>query len=263
MEIYSRISKHISDNLEMVIATIVDTEGGTPGRQAFKIIVFGDGSIEGTVGGGALENEVIKRALICHKESKNHFEGLDLANIGMQCGGQVKVFYEYIPCVRKLYIFGGGHIARAVAPIAKSLGYKIIVIDNRKEVALSSIHPEAKEVICGDYTQIIKNLKIETPAYVLILSHKHLHDEEILRELLLKENDFSYIGMIGSRNKVRKCFEHLLRDGINKEKIERVFSPVGINIGADTPGEIAISILSEIIALQNDKVVPHMKISFD
>ena len=260
MNIYMRLHELVLKNQEMVVATIVDTAGSTPGRRAFKMIVLPDGSTEGTVGGGALEEMVCKRARQCLEEGRNHFEELNLEKIGMQCGGQVKIFYEYMAKQKNFYIFGGGHICQAMTPIAAAAGFTVNIVDNRKEITDAALHPQAKKVTCGEYREVIPQLEIKSPCAALVVSHKHIHDGEILRELLLRNEEFDYIGMIGSRKKVRGIFEKLIAEGISKSKIDRVYSPVGIDIGADTPFEIAISIMAEMIALEKGKNVPHMKI---
>lgn len=260
MNIHMRINELMLKNEEMVIATIVDATGSTPGRSGFKMLVFHDGRSEGTVGGGALEDVVRKRAGQALQEGRNHFEELDLEKIGMKCGGQVKVFYEHMAREKHFYVFGGGHIGQAVAPILDMLGHAVTIMDNRKEIAEASLHPFARNVVHGDYGKTIGTMEIKSPCYALVVSHKHIHDEEILRQLLARDEHFSYIGMIGSRTKVKTILERLLSEGVEKAKLDNIWSPVGINIGADTPAEIAISIVAEIIAVEKGRTVPHMKI---
>jgi xanthine dehydrogenase accessory factor len=257
---FEEIYAHIRKNREMVLATVVEALGSSPGRQAFKMIVFSDGKTKGTVGGGAVEHTVIQRARKCFEEGKSHLESFDLESLGMACGGKMTVFFEYIPRHKQLFIFGGGHICQAVTPMAAALEFDITIVDNREDVARADLHPCAKNVLYGDYGAIIRELEISAPSFALIVSHKHLHDEEILRGLLLREDNFTYLGMIGSRKKVRNCIDRLISEGIKKEKADNVFSPVGIDIGADTPHEIAVSILAEMIAIEKGKTVPHMKL---
>ncbi|MDQ7822342.1 MAG: XdhC/CoxI family protein [Candidatus Eremiobacteraeota bacterium] len=259
MDIYRKIAALIDEQKEMVIVTVVETLGSTPARKAFKMIVLADGTTAGTVGGGALEYEAVKKAKECLNAGRNALQELNLEKIGMACGGAVKIFHEYIAPLKSLYIFGGGHICQAVAPMAAALGFSITVIDNREEIARQALHPAAKKVILGEYTEVIGALPIHHPAYCLIVSHKHGHDAEILKALLMRDDSFAYIGMIGSRKKVKVTFENLLREGIDRQKLEHVYSPVGLAIGADTPAEIAVSILAEMIALGQGAEAPHMR----
>ncbi len=261
MNIYSRIKELLDGNEEFLIVTVVDAMGSSPGRQGFRMIVRSGGITEGTVGGGAIENMAREKAQSCLMEGKSHFEEVNLESIGMACGGAMKLYYEYMPRSRHLYLFGGGHVCQALLPMAVSLGYRTIVLDNREEVARKELHPLAEEVHCGDLRELIEKMDFKMPASVLIFTHKHLHDQEVLRAVLRKETPFAYIGMIGSKKKVHAAFEILEKEGISNEKIKSVYSPVGITIGADTPAEISISILAEMIALERGRDVPHMKIT--
>jgi len=259
MNIYNRINELINQDREMVIATIVDAMGSAPGRQSFRMIILKDGSLEGTVGGGALEYLVVEKARACMEKASSAFEEVNLEKIGMDCGGSVKIFFEYIPCQKQLYIFGGGHICQALTPLAADLGFEVTVVDNREEIARPGLHRGAREVVHGDFGATIQSMHFRAPAWALVVSHRHGHDEEILRELLLRDLSFRYIGMIGSRKKVLGTFDRIKAAGVKEEKLTAVYSPVGLDIGADTPHEIAIAILAEIIALERNRAVPHMR----
>jgi len=259
MNMYARINELLAGNEQFVIVTVVDAMGSSPGRQGFRMIVRAGGLTEGTIGGGAVEHEARERALVCLSDRKSLFEEISLEAIGMSCGGAMKLYYEYIDKGRHLYLFGGGHVCQALVPMAVSLGYRAIIMDNRPEVASRENHPLAAEVHCGDLKELIEKTEFKLPAGVLIFTHKHLHDQDVLRAILKKDLNFSYIGMIGSKKKVHVTFDMLVKEGISEEKIRSVYSPVGINIGADTPAEISISILAEMIALEKGREVPHMR----
>lgn len=259
MNMYSRIKELLDGNEQFVVVTVVEAMGSSPGKQGFRMIVRTGGITEGTVGGGAVEHAAREKALICLKEGKSLFEEVSLESIGMTCGGAMKLYYEYMAKSRHLYIFGGGHVCQALLPMAVSLDYKVVVLDNREEVARKELHPLAEEVHCGDLKELVEKMDFKMPASVLIFTHKHLHDQEVLRAILKKEAAFTYIGMIGSRKKVHETFDKFEHEGIDAEKIKSVYSPVGIDIGADTPAEISISILAEMTALMKGKDVPHMK----
>jgi xanthine dehydrogenase accessory factor len=235
----------------------VEAIGSTPGRKAFKMIIADDGTFYGTVGGGAIEYKVVEMGRELIKKKTNHFQKFNLKEIGMICGGEISVFFEYMAGGKYLYICGGGHVCQAIEPIAKSLGFNITVIDNRKDVAVRELHPSADEIVCGEFDETIKNMQIRQPAYAIILTNKHIHDGDSLKALLSKDDSFEYIGMIGSRNKVKTCLENI--KDINQEKLDKVYTPIGLNIGGETPAEIAVGIMAEIISLQYGRNVPHMK----
>ena len=259
MKILRKLQEYLDNNHEVVLATVVDAQGSTPGRKAFKMIIADDGTFYGTVGGGAIEYEVVESGRRLLKDKSNLFKVFNLNDINMACGGNITVFFEYIANAKTLYILGGGHVGQAIEPIANSLGFKITVLDDRKEVTTRELHPFADEIICGEFYETIENMKINNPAYVVVLTNKHLHDGDCLRALLQKECEFEYIGMIGSKRKIKICLDELEKGGINREKIDKIYTPVGLDIGGDTPAEIAVGIMAELIALQYGKNVPHMK----
>ncbi len=168
--------------------------------------------------------------------------------LGMICGGDTEVFIEPILSPPTLYIFGGGHIALPLAKTGKLLGFKIVVIDDRPEFANPERFPEAELTLAEDFAKSFQKLKINKLSYIVIVTHGHEGDETVLEEALATEA--KYIGMIGSRAKNQTVFSHLLAKGIPQEQLDRVHAPVGLNIHAQTPEEIAISILAEIIQVR-------------
>jgi len=166
----------------------------------------------------------------------------------MICGGDLEVFIEPILTTPTLFIFGGGHISLPLAKTAKLLGFKIAVIDDRAEFANTERFPEAEMVLADDFTKAFSKLKIDKTSYIVIVTRGHQHDELVLDMAL--GTPAKYIGMIGSKTKVKATYSHLLAKGVPKEKLDSVHSPIGLEIGAQTPEEIAVSILAEIVKVK-------------
>jgi len=217
------------------------------------MLVRPDGSIFGTIGGGSLEANVIKEAIGVIKEGKpkrHHFTltAKGAGELGMICGGDTEVFIEPILTPSTLYIFGGGHIALALARMGKLCGFDITVIDDRAEFASAERFPEAEVILAEEFTKSFSKIKIDRLSYIIIVTHGHKHDELVLEWAV--GTPARYIGMIGSKTKVKTVYSHLLSRGISKEQLDRVHSPIGLEIEAQTPEEIAVSILAEIIKVR-------------
>jgi xanthine dehydrogenase accessory factor len=168
--------------------------------------------------------------------------------LGMICGGDTDVFIEPILTLSTLYIFGGGHIALALTKMGKLCGFKIAVIDDRAEFASAERFPEAEVILAEDFTKSFARLKIDKSSYIVIVTHGHKHDEVVLEQAV--GTPAKYIGMIGSKTKNETIFSHLRDRGISKEQLDRVHAPIGLEIGAQTPEEIAVSILAELIKVR-------------
>lgn len=258
INIQQAICEYIEDGKEFVTATVVEAVGSSPARSGFKMIITKDG-FTGSVGGGKIEYIAVDTAREQIKKRKNLLSEYNLGEIGMTCGGTVKIFYEYMPGGRNFFIFGGGHVCQAVSPIAESLGFKVKVMDNRPEIANRECQPHAHEVICGEFAEEIDKLKIPDNSYALIVTNKHTHDGEVLHALCRRAEKFTYIGMIGSRTKVGLCFSQLREAGVSEDTISKIYTPVGLNIGGESPAEIAVGIMAEVIAVDYGRDVPNMK----
>jgi xanthine dehydrogenase accessory factor len=166
----------------------------------------------------------------------------------MLCGGEAEVFIEPILTPLTLYIFGGGHISLPLAGMGKLLGFKIAVIDDRAEFANADRFPEADSILADDFARVFPKLKIDKSSYVVIVTRNHQYDDMVLGWAV--GTKAKYIGMIGSKAKTKAVFSHLLTKGTTKEQLERVHAPIGLEIEAQTPEEIAISILAEIVKVR-------------
>ncbi len=240
-----------------VLATIVSTRGSAPRKEGAKMLVQSNGKIMGTIGGGSLEHQVCKEALkmIDGNESKMaHFEltNKDASKEGMLCGGIVDVFMEPIKPLPALLIFGGGHISFFLARIGKMIDFHVTVIDDRPEFANAERFPEADETIAEDMASVTKQLDINSASYIVIVTRGHQKDTEVVQWAVT--TPAAYIGTIGSKRKIHTAFAYLKTKGITQEQLDRVHSPIGLPIGAETPEEIAVSIMAEIIQVRRQLV---------
>lgn len=247
---YEEVIKIKREGKKAALATIIRTQGSTPREVGVKMLVREDGSISGTIGGGRLEAAVIKDALdtLAAGEPRTvHYDltGVEASKVGMICGGALDVYLEPILSGPKVFLFGGGHVSLSVARLSKMAGFRVAVIDDRPEFANRERFPEAEEVIAEEFSSALKKLKTARESYLVILTRGHAYDQETLEWALGTEA--RYVGMIGSRKKVQTVFSNLKEKGVSEEKLNSVHSPIGMDIGAETPEEIAVSIVAEMI----------------
>jgi len=250
-KIYGRINSLLENGRQAALVTIVNATKGTPRKIGTKMLVEPDGSILGTVGGGGFEKQLINEAVEVCKKGEPVILNRDLnvspGGVGAVCGGQVSIFIDPILKSSKMFIFGAGHVGKAIAELAGFLDFRINVIDSRTEWANEENYPGCK-LWTGNEVETAKTLKIDKNSYVIILTRSWKLDEEILKALIKKE--YAYLGLIGSDNKIRTHREHLMNEGFEESDFSRIYAPIGIPIGAYSPHEIAISILAEIIAVK-------------
>ncbi len=252
-EIFESIANLRRRGEKAVLATIVSTRGSAPRKESSKMLVLADGKIIGTIGGGAIEYQAYQEALqlIHGNESKlAHYEltNADASKEGMTCGGIVDVFLEPIKPLPSLIIFGGGHISFFLARIGKMVDFRVTIIDDRPEFANPERFPEADETIAEDMASAMKRLKINGSSYIVIVTRGHMKDEQVLEWAVT--TPAGYIGMIGSKRKIKTSFSYLETKGITREQLDKVHSPIGLAIGAETPEEIAVAIMAEIIQVR-------------
>jgi len=261
MDIFEEIVAAKKANIPVVLATVIESLGSAPREEGARMLIRADGSIAGTVGGGAIEKKIIDEALTLMNAAAPKLVKYELENIGMSCGGGMSVFLEPLLTAPQLIIFGAGHIGSVLSQIGKLLDFSVTVVDNRPEFASRELLASADTVIAENYQQAIDALIITDNTYVVILTHKHAHDFEVLEHLIHKP--FRFLGMIGSKTKVAKVFQQLRATGVSEEIIKKIHSPIGINIGAHTPGEIAISIAAEMVAVRNNADVSTLAMCLD
>lgn len=234
------------------VATLVDsTIKGTPRKAGAKMIVLEDGTLWGSIGGGRNEKAVQKECLKAIKSGKPSFVTYDyFGGVGQSvCGGQIKVFVEPFRGTKHLVICGAGHIALPLSVIGKMLNFKVTIIDNRKEFANSKRFPHVDRIIVGDHAQKLSQLPIDQNTYIMVVTQGNELDFECLRAAI--NANTGYLGVISSRAKRVKFFRRLKKMGVSHARFNRVKIPAGVDIGAQTPEEIAVSIAAEMVAVKN------------
>lgn len=254
-DIFEEILNAKLEGIPAALATVTAVKGSSPGKEQFKMLVRQDGEIFGSIGGGAVESEVIEKAreiMISEKAEEFDFNLVEKGPnaSGMLCGGVVSIFIEPIVSYYA-YIFGGGHIGLHLNKILTMIGFSTIIIDDREEFSNKERYPNALKTIAGNYTSTMENIKLKQPCYIIITTRGHSFDEEILNWAV--KQDAKYIGMIGSRTKVTTIFNRLKEIGVAQEILDKVHSPIGLKIGALTAEEIAVSIAAEIISIKRQK----------
>jgi len=263
MDIFAEIAKLRKEGRKAALATIIQVQGSIPSYESSKILVRDDGSIVGTVGGGCVEAEVWSVAQDVMREEKPRRLHFNLNNQpeydnGLICGGSLDIFVEPILAAPTAYIFGGGHVSLYLAKVASVAGFEVVVIDDRPAFANKERFPDASETHAGAWEEIFPKLKINDFAYLVLVTRGHKGDLTCLRWALT--TPARYIGMIGSKRKYIEIAKVLEGEGVPAEKIEQVHSPVGLDIGALTPEEIAIAVVAEMIAVRRNAktTVPSM-----
>ena len=220
------------------------------------MLVFADGRIVGTIGGGCYENDAIGRAREAIATGKPALVAFDLNDdfvqeSGLICGGQMEVYIDPIAPAPALYIVGAGHVGWHLARMAAEAGFRIHVVDDREKFANADRFPAAETIEVDDIGAWLHRAELPASAYAVVVTRGHTHDFEALRALAAR--DLRYIGLIGSRAKVARIFDALEAEGMPPECLGRVHAPIGLAIGAITPAEIAVSILAELIAVRHGK----------
>jgi xanthine dehydrogenase accessory factor len=244
------------------LATIVTRKGSTPRKDPAKMLVYEDGRQLGSVGGGCTEAEVSREAMLVMRTEKPKLLSFDLTEddaeeSGLLCGGIMEVYVEAILPDPMLYIFGAGHVGQCVAPAAKIIGFKIAVVDDRIKYANSERFPAADAFYVDSWEENFRKLAITDSSYILIATRGHNYDLACLRFALTTQA--KYIGLLGSRRKTKLLYEALEREGVDSSSFERVYAPVGIEIGSETPEEIAISIAAELVAVRKNLEIRPLK----
>jgi len=265
MDVLKKITELSDKGIPFVLATITKAGGSSPAKPGFRLAVSGRTAQWGTIGGGALEKTVIDEAIEILEGRKllpaAEVRSLDLSEIGMQCGGNVELMIEYFGNRKSFILFGGGHIGRALAPIMEILDYSVTVYDNRDEVR-SLINSTDRDVRIDDYGNISRVAELLSGSGgCFIATHGHEWDEAILRQVLTISPGLPYIGMIGSKVKVKTILKTLKSEGLALPP--GLYTPVGLKIGGDTAAEIAISIAAEIVTVNNGRDARHMRLEAD
>jgi len=255
MDIYEELVRLRRLGQKCALATIVQKRGSIPSHESAKLLVREDGSMIGTIGGGCVEAEVwnaAREVLDTEKPRTLNFNlGQDAAyDNGLICGGQLDVFVEPVLPVPTVYIFGAGHISKSLAQVASLAGFSAVVVDNRESFANRERFPDAAEVHAAEYEEVFPRLAINENSYIIIVTRGHRDDMRVLR--LAVGTPARYVAMIGSRRKVLNVIKELEKDGIDRAAFARIHAPMGLDIGAISPEEIAISVAAEMIAVRRN-----------
>lgn len=248
--IYNRISGIIQQRVPAVLCIVTGSSGSTPRKAGAKMIVFADGKTEGTIGGGSVEKLVADDALDILKQNMAVTRSYDLKeDVSMLCGGKVDIYFEPVAANPRLYIFGYGHIGKELAVFAHRLGFDLVIIDNRDGIFDDYQGPPA-EKICSGFKDVLPTLPFDANSYIVITTFKHEFDYQVLAECI--NRSYRYLGMIGSRSKVEQTRRRLKEEQVAEEsKINLVDMPIGIRFNAETPAEIAVSIMARLIDVKN------------
>ncbi len=253
-DIIFQLSEFQSNNIPFVLCTIIESVGSTPRKAGAKMLVFADGSSKGTIGGGAIEQKAIEDGVQCLKTGKPVKIRYQLEkDLSMQCGGSVEIFFEPFLCKPDLYIFGAGHVGREVGFYAETVGFNIHFVDFRANLKDNLNIPNAV-FHEGNFIEIIDNLKLNSDSYIVIATPSHESDRDLV--LKLAQYNLAYIGLIASNRKVAVIQKYAIDNQIlTEDQLAKINMPIGIPFRAETPREIAISIVAKLIDVRNSKLV--------
>ena len=255
MDVFEELVRLRGQGRKCALATIVDVRGSIPSYATAKLLVRDDGSMAGTIGGGCVEADVwsaAREVMETEKPKRLTFNlGQDAAyDNGLICGGQLDVFIEPVLPTPRAFIFGAGHISKSLSKIAAMAGFAPVIIDDRESFANRERFPEAEEVHAAEYEDVFPKLAINETSYLIVVTRGHRDDMRVLK--LAIATPARYIAMIGSKRKVIGVIRELEKEGLPRVAFERLHAPMGLDIGAVSPEEIAISVAAEMIALRRN-----------
>ncbi|MBI4289277.1 MAG: XdhC family protein [Chloroflexi bacterium] len=255
-DIYREIVRIQEEGGQAALATILWVKGSTPRSSGTKMLLRSDGTILGSVGGGCAEAEVWQAAKDVMRTGtakvfKFDLTGREATPDGLICGGIMEVYLEPIISQPALFLIGAGHIANYTAKLAKSVGFKVTVVDDRPAFANKEKFPEADSVVAQEFELALPELKITRNSYIVIACRGHELDQMVLQWAVM--TDARYVGMIGSKKKVKTTFDNLKQKSIPAERLQKVHAPIGLEIYSETPEEIAVSIVAELIKVRRQK----------
>jgi xanthine dehydrogenase accessory factor len=251
-DIFQKLADIEKGGMQAALAIVVRTKGSTPRKAGAKMVVMEDGTTLGTLGGGGLEKEVIEKSLEAMKTGKAKLTSFTLEeSLDMMCGGEIEIYIEPIVQPERLIIFGAGHITKALTPLMRSVSFRVIVVDDNAEALRQDLSGDLGEIYSEDMESYAAALPPDSNTYIVILTRGFSKDKAVLHHIIGK--DFRYVGMIGSEKKIRTIEEDLVSKGIAKEHFSKLHAPIGLDIGAETPEEIALSIAAEIVSVRRGK----------
>lgn len=252
-QILSELIQAQENGRPVVLATVIKARGSVPRRSGAKMLIYADGRISGSVGGGELEARIISEALACLADGETRIVPYTLVDPQRGdpgvCGGEVEVYLEPYAAPATLLVIGCGHVGKAVAALGHWLGYRVLVSDDRRELAAPEHIPDADLYLPGTVQEALSRIQVHANTFITVLTRNVLLDREILP--LLAGTDAPYIGVIGSRRRWQETKRLLLEDGMAEADLARFHSPIGLQLNAETPEEIAVSILAEILMMRH------------
>lgn len=256
-DLFEEIVRLRAEGIPAALATIVGTRGSTPGRTSMRLLVLGDGTFLGTVGGGCLEAEVYDAAMqvLADEQPRSlqfRLTEQDSPDSGLMCGGEVTIFVEPLT-TPSLWIFGGGHISKALCQMAALAGFRVTVVDDRPGFASAERFPEAHDAFAAPYDDAVARMPIRSNSYGIVVTRGHKEDGHVLQRLgerFAKGERLRFLGMIGSTTKQALLWKHLRAQGIGDDFLATVRTPMGAYLGGKTHEEIAVSVVAELIAVR-------------
>ncbi len=255
-DVYQALARARRERVVAVLATVVDVAGSAPQAPGAKLLLLGGGRATGTVGGGTIEHRVLEeaRALLVTGGPAQRFLTYDLArDLGMCCGGQMRIFLERIEPAARLLLFGAGHVGRAICEAAGRVGFEVTVVDEREAWTGPGQLPSAARVLCDEPAAAVAALAPDAATACLVATHAHDVDQATVKALL--GTPAGFVGMIGSRRKRERFLLRLRAQGLSEPQLARLRTPLGLDIGAVTPEEIAVSVVAELVAVRRGRRV--------
>jgi xanthine dehydrogenase accessory factor len=256
-EVFAALSEALQRGEEVALVTIVASTGSTPQRVGAKMLVYADGRTVGTIGGGCYENDAFGKAREAIKNRKPITVKFELNDdfaqeTGLVCGGQMEVFIEPVEPSPELFVFGAGHVGYFVGKMAYEVGFKVHVVDDREKFANSERFGEGIDVVVDHIPTWLNTHVLPPTSYAVIVTRGHTHDLDAMRALA--PMPLRYLGLIGSKAKVKRIFDALIEEGMPADALKGVHAPIGLDIGAITPQEIGVSIVAELVAVKHGRI---------
>lgn len=262
MTIYTELQKILKENRQAILCLVTKTTGSTPRHAGSKMLVLPDGSFLGTIGGGEIEARVIQEALTLFKKCGTKNLSYDLVSPEQGdpgiCGGTVEVFLEFVGSAHRIIVIGAGHVGQAVSELAKWMDFPTILLDDRQEIINQLPDQISDQLIQNDPEHLLDSLQLTSRDFVVMTTRGYDFDIKILPALL--KTAVEYIGVIGSKRRWLTTKKYLLENGFTEDELKKISSPIGLDLQAETPKEIALSILGEIYTVKNNTNASSMRI---
>ncbi len=244
--VFEALETRRKQGVACALVILVDSQGSVPAKKGAKMLVAADGSTTGTVGGGAMEQDAVQTGLQTITEGEARLVHMELTEAaGYACGGRATLYIEPILPAPRLVICGAGHVGQAVCHVAAYVGFSVTAIDDREAFASPDVLPDADHVAVHAFDRLFADIPIDAETFITVCTRGHAHDFTVVQRAL--QTPARYIGLLGSRRKRDAFFEKLRDAGFSDNDLERVYTPVGLDIGAGSPREIAVSIVGELI----------------